>query len=198
MPPSGLDYDDVAALRAASVAWYAANPLRPDEAARGLGPPVWGPWRPVPDPLPRARLVSHTRTSRSPGDDLKVIDLNKTALVSRHVELSPGPPGAASIVTDRPGSVRLNVEAPGRQLLVLSDTYHSGWRAQVDGKPVEIRRVNGDFMGCVIEKGSHLVEFDFRPVALAWGKLLSLLGLAVGICVCGTAAAGFVRRAAAA
>jgi hypothetical protein len=187
-PKKLLDYGDVSALRVAGVAWYEANPFRPEVKAHGLGPPVQGPWYRVPSPLPRARLVSAIQVSSSPGDDLKRTDVQTTVLVPRPLELSPGPPGTASITADRPGSICLNAEAPGRQLLVVSESFHSGWRAAVDGKPSEVLRVNGDFMGCVVDKGRHQVELVFRPAAVVYGRLLSLTGLAVGVCICGAVA----------
>ncbi len=196
-PTKLLDYDDAAALRVAGVAWYRGDPWKPVET-HGLGRPTAHGWRRVPHPLPRARLVSDARISRSPGDDLKRINLETTVLVTRQVELSPGPPGRASILADRPGKIRLEVEAPGRQLLVISESYHSGWRALVDGSPATLQRVNGDFIGCVVEKGSHQLEFHFRPAALVYGKLLSLAGLVVGMCICGAAATKLFRGAAAA
>jgi len=196
-PRKQLDYHDVAALRTAGVAWYEADPFRPEVETHGLGPPVWGHWCRVPQPLPRARLVSHAVVSHRPGDDLKQIDIETTVLVPRTLELPPGPtfgrcpPGTARIVADRPGKIGLSVEAPGRRLLVVSESYHSGWRARVDGRPAEVLRVNGDFMGCVVEEGNHQVELVFRPAALVWGKALSLAGLTIGLCIC--AAAGVAR-----
>jgi hypothetical protein len=186
-PRKQLDYHDSAALRVAGVAWYRADPFRPETKTTGLGPPVSRYWYRVPHPLPRARLVSRTVASHRPGDDLKQIDLETTAVVSRAVELPSGPPGSALIVTDRPGQISLEVDAPGRRLLVVSESYHSGWRARVDGMPVELLRVNGDFIGCVVEEGSHQVELIFRPVALVCGKALSLAGLAIGLCICTSA-----------
>ena len=52
------------------------------------------------------------------------------------------------------------------------------WR-QADGLPADILRVNGDFMGCVVEPGAHEVLLDFRPWSLRAGFALSGAGLAM-------------------
>ena len=45
------------------------------------------------------------------------------------------------------------VATPTRQLLVVSESYHPGWQAAVDGVPQPVLRVNGDFLGCVVGPG---------------------------------------------
>jgi uncharacterized membrane protein YfhO len=80
---------------------------------------------------------------------------------------------------DRPGELVVNVEANGRQLLVVADSFHAGWRATVDGRPAEVLRVNGDFLGCPVDSGRHEVRFVFDPWSLRWGRQMSLAGLAL-------------------
>ena len=57
----------------------------------------------------------------------------------------------------------------------------TGWRATLDGQPVPVERVNGDFLGCVVPTGSHAVRLQFRPVHLAVGRYVSLTGLVFGL-----------------
>jgi uncharacterized membrane protein YfhO len=38
-------------------------------------------------------------------------------------------------------------------------------------------RVNGDFLGCVLEPGMTQIELQFRPTSLRVGKILSWCGL---------------------
>jgi uncharacterized membrane protein YfhO len=80
--------------------------------------------------------------------------------------------------------VRLTASAPGSSVLVLSDSDYPGWKAWVDGRAVEVLRVNHAFRGVALEPGRHQVRFRFDPWrfrAGAWistGALLLLLGLA--------------------
>ncbi len=59
----------------------------------------------------------------------------------------------------------------------MAESFHSGWRATIDGRPCEIVRVYHDFMGCVVDEGEHEIHFQFDPDSLRRGKRLSLLGL---------------------
>ncbi len=74
------------------------------------------------------------------------------------------------------------VECPTPQLLVVSERYHPGWHAMVEGKPREILRVNGDFMGCLVQPGEHRVQFAFQPSSLRYAAIVSCIGLALMAC----------------
>ncbi len=85
--------------------------------------------------------------------------------------------------------IRLQTNAPARQLLVISESFHPGWIATAEGKQQTIVRVNGDFMGCVVGPGQAELRLDFRPSSLIAGQRLSAFGLSllmaavlIGIC----------------
>lgn len=144
---------------------------------RFLGGTAYG--LPLPEPLPRARLVTKAVVSSEPNEDIETIDIETTALVPKKIDLVEGPPGKAAIVRDRPGMIGISTETESRQLLVVSDSYHEGWQATVDGEDKPVVRVYGDFMGCVVDAGKHEVKFEFHPKSLRAGKWLSILGLAL-------------------
>jgi hypothetical protein len=119
------------------------------------------------------RLVGKARASGDPARDLAAIDVESEALTARQVTLEGGPAGDATLVEDRPGRLRIEAQAPRRQLLIVSEAHDPGWQARVDGQVAPAERVNGDFLGCVVGPGRHTVEFTFAPPALRWGRLLS-------------------------
>ena len=47
----------------------------------------------------------------------------------------------------------------------MAASYHSGWQATVDGRPVPVLRVNRDFLGCVVEAGRHRLTLDFQVIS---------------------------------
>ena len=66
---------------------------------------------------------------------------------------------------------------------MLAESYHSGWRCFIDGTPAAAYRVNGDFLGCVVEPGNAEVRWEFRPDSLRRGRLMTLVGLGlIGLC----------------
>jgi len=110
---------------------------------------------------------------------LETIDLATTSLVKRPLDLPPGKPGTATILMDRPGRIGLQTKADTRQLLVVSESFHKGWRALIDDKSAKVLRADGDFLGCVVPEGQHRVDLVFDPASLRWGKRLSVVGVAL-------------------
>ena len=114
------------------------------------------------------------------------------ALVDEPVAPEPGPPGRARIERDLPGAISLATAAPTRQLLVLSESFHPGWKVLVDGQPARVLRANGDFIGVVVEAGAHRVELRFAPRSFLVGRWISVAAL---VLVLGVALVGVIRRA---
>jgi hypothetical protein len=154
-----------------------------------------------PDPLPRARLVRNFRSTDQPARELGIIDLESTVLVSpddrdaiathfasRPTGLNantrkPATTDSIRIATDAPGRIVIEVASRSPQLLVLTESYHAGWAATVDGTPARTLRVNGDFLGCLINECVGDVEFRFAPQSLRTGRACSLCGLGFwGLC----------------
>jgi hypothetical protein len=127
----------------------------------------------------RARLVTEAQVSSTPAVDLEQIDVDRAALVTRAIELDAGDPGTATLTRDDPGQLEVRTHADGRQLLVISESVNDGWRATVDGNRVQVERVNGDFFGCLVPSGDHLVAFDFVPAYRLRGRIISLAALAL-------------------
>ena len=136
-------------------------------------------WHRIRDPLPRFRLLTRATTARDPW--VGEIDVRTTALVEAPVTLDPGPAGSVALLEERPGAIRLSVEAPGRQLLVISESFHPGWQLAIDGEPAPVLRVYRDFMGALVAPGDRTVELDFRPRSVEVGLVLSALGLLLAL-----------------
>jgi hypothetical protein len=179
-PQRQLDYRLLPALRVAGVRWVKRGPSTNEVA--GLKP-CDNDWLEVPDPLPRVRMVARVQTSNNPGCDMAVICPDTTALCEVPLVLPASKPGKAVLTAQRPGWFEIAVDCPAPQLLVVAESYHSGWHAAVDAGPQKVYRVNGDFMGCVVGPGKHRVVLDFQPDSLQRGRLASCLGLGF-VCIC--------------
>ncbi len=193
-PARRLDYRVPAALRAADVGRVCGGNLS-DAELYECAMYYWN----AEKPLLYVRLVTHTVVSANPAQDISRIPLETTALVNEPLRLERGSPGSARVMRDEtriagkgnerkfgsdiPGDIRIKVAAPGRQLLVLAESFHSGWQASADGIKVPIVRTNGDFMGCVVEPGMKEIDFQFAPASLRYGLLLSILGLSLLVAV---------------
>jgi hypothetical protein len=160
-PSRVLDLDDPAAQRVAGVAWRRT----PDE------------WEQVELPMPRVRIVYDARATDNPRRDLGGVNIERVALVASPVTLG-GRLGEARVLLDRGGRMGIDVFSDGRGLLVTTERYHRGWRATTaGGASLPVVRVNGDYIGIVIEAGRSTVALTFEPASLRLGWWVSGLSL---------------------
>jgi hypothetical protein len=176
MPKRHLDYQRLPALRVAG-------------AAVGL---ARNRFVPIPGALERFRFIGDVVVSEHPATAIETIDVASTAIVDVPVDVSPGPRGAVRVDTDAPGMIALRTESTRRQLLVVSEAYHRGWRATVDGADAMLVRAYGDFMGTVVDPGVHDVVLRFEPASFRIGRLVS--GLAAGVLLMATMGCWRSRR----
>lgn len=141
-------------------------------------------WRSTDDPLPRVRLLTSAIHREQVMSGIMLNDVAKVAIVDREVVLDQEKadvPGAATIAADRPGNIVVETDAASRQILVLSESYHEGWRVSVDGQPTPLIRAYGDYMACVVDAGKRRVEWRFEPRSFSRGLLLTQAGLLVTV-----------------
>jgi hypothetical protein len=196
-PKRRLDYHAEKVLRLAGVEFCSVAPAQWQLASAPAA--MAQRWHRVERPLDRARLL--TQVDVGPlTPDLAGLDVDHAAILDQPLKiplgLPLGLPGKTQLPVDRPGHIEVRAIAPERQLLTLNEGFDLGWHAAVDGQPVPVLRVNGDFLGCLVPAGEHRVEWVFSPRSLMVGRLLSGCGLGLlGLFVCGSW--GLNRRAAA-
>ena len=175
-PRRQLDYHHLPALQVAGVRW-----VQNDVSTSGIAGLNRHDdrWFEVPRSLPHVRLVTQVQATRQPDIDIGNIRLDTTALSEVPIALPTSKPGSAVLKTERPGQLEIEVDCPARQLLVVAEGYHAGWRAEIDGSSQQVYRLNGDFMGCLVEEGKHRVVLSFQPASLDRGRLASYIGLSV-------------------
>jgi len=143
-------------------------------------------------PLPPAFLVPEVTVR----DDAQALEYLRGPRwqPARTAVVAPGPEAralgdpAASTTNDAvrileraPERWRLQTEAAGERLLVLTQAFFPGWRATLDGQPVPLVRADYLFQGVYVPPGAHTVELVFQPRSLAVGLLVSLLALAAAV-----------------
>lgn len=93
--------------------------------------------------------------------------------------------GRVLLTVDRPGHLVARVDAPGPRILAFTERFHHGWSATVEGAPLTMVPVEGDFLGCLIDPGVQRVDLRFRPRSFIYGAVVSGIGAVwlVGILV---------------
>jgi hypothetical protein len=87
--------------------------------------------------------------------------------------------GTALLAIDRPGHLLAYVNVPGRRILAFTERFHEGWSGTIDGVPLQVVRVDGDFLGCVVEGDARRVTLRFMPRSFINGSILSAAGVAL-------------------
>jgi uncharacterized membrane protein YfhO len=70
-----------------------------------------------------------------------------------------------------------NINLTERKIMFLPIPYNDGWRLIIDGKEAKILRINLDFIGVMLEAGSHSVELNFVPPGSTLGNAITLAAL---------------------
>ncbi|MES2629346.1 MAG: YfhO family protein [Bacteroidota bacterium] len=92
---------------------------------------------------------------------------------------------AATIKETAYSPEKLTYESSSRmdQLAVFSEIDFPGWKAYIDGKPVEHFRCNYVLRGLMVPAGKHKIEFIFEPQTVKTGETISMAGSATLILV---------------
>ena len=143
-----------------------------------------------PQALPRAWLASEVKQLK-PEDILSAIKTSKlpdgssfnparTALVEEPISTPAqtlDPASAAQITQFSNTSMEVQTSSSVPTFLVTSDVYYPGWRASLDGAPVQLFRANYTLRGVQVPAGKHLVRFEFRFRTFYYGAAISALSL---------------------
>jgi len=78
--------------------------------------------------------------------------------------------------------VKIRASLNNAGVLVLADSFYSGWRVYVNGQEREILKAIF-FRGVALPAGTHIVEFLYRPRSFALGLAVSLATLGAVILV---------------
>ncbi|MBE0557874.1 MAG: YfhO family protein [Proteobacteria bacterium] len=115
-------------------------------------------------------ILQNIRSQRFKADGIAYFTTDPGWTVDR-----PGPEARATITDYGIQSFSLQVQATGRNLLFVSETYYpEGWIARLDGAEVPIHRADYLFRAVMIPPGEHTLTMSFEPRGFALGKNLSL------------------------
>ena len=81
----------------------------------------------------------------------------------------------ADITQYKDESVIAKTISSGNNFLFFSTTYLPNWKALVDGVETQTYKTNHGFIGIVVPKGNHNVEFLYQSKGFTIGKYLSLI-----------------------
>ena len=86
--------------------------------------------------------------------------------------------GMDNISYDYSGNhLNISATAESGKYLFVAIPYSEGWKAKVDGEPVQIIKANIAFMAIPVTEGSHNIEMTYRTPNLTKGLVVSAAGI---------------------
>ncbi len=116
----------------------------------------------------------------------------RTVVLEEDPLLPPGPsatPAPARVETVSTDELVVEAEADRPAILLLTDQYHPGWRAEAlpGSSQGEYRIMRGDaFLTAIpVGTGRHRLRLVFDPPVVRWGRVVSLASLAIFLALAG-------------
>jgi hypothetical protein len=109
-----------------------------------------------------------------------VLAVNSEGMLPPDGILEPGPHSPTERVeldSYVPGEIKIEVAADRARLVVVNESWSSHWRAEVNGSPASIHRINYVVQGVVVPPGEHQVTLVYDPPAFRWGIGISVVAL---------------------
>ena len=107
---------------------------------------------------------------------------DSTPLVSRQQQQEPP---TITLLSYKPDRLSYHASTKEKKTVVFSEIYYPyGWKALVDGQPVEHYRVNYTLRALDLEAGEHDIEFYFAPDSVRKGNILSVICLCIALLIC--------------
>ena len=109
---------------------------------------------------------------------------SSVAVQGSPVSAAPEPLSIKARVT-YPSSREIRVEldgaAPDGSALIVSENWHPGWRAVVDGRSGQVARANYTLMGIPLTAGARRVELSFADPVYASARVVTIVALVVTV-----------------
>jgi hypothetical protein len=83
-------------------------------------------------------------------------------------------PGEVLSIDRQPDHVRVEAQAAGDGLLIVTDAFWDGWKATIDGRPVGIEVADGLVRAVRWPAGRHVLDMRYKPAEVRLGAEVSV------------------------
>jgi len=133
------------------------------------------------DALPRAFVPRSVRVVASDQEALAVMQSSRfnprdTVLMSTDPKVGDAIQGTAAIRYETPTRASLDVDLRTDGIVVISDLWDPGWRAELDGTACPIHRVDTALRGLRVPSGKHTIELTYDPSSVHLGFQMTAAG----------------------
>ena len=97
-------------------------------------------------------------------------------------ESAPLPLKNVELTRESSHKIRIKLTAPSECIAVIAESYYPFWRAEVDGKPAKLLRVNCGLMGVDLPAGEHEIVLTYHvPAAYTAAGIVTFLTVLIGL-----------------
>ncbi len=130
------------------------------------------------DALPRAFVPRSVKVVSSDQEALAVLqnprfDPRETVVMTTDPHVSRVAQGTAAIHYDSPTRASLDVNLAADVVVVVSDMWDPGWRAELDGAGCSILRADAALTGLRVPAGKHSIQLIYDPRSLRLGAAIA-------------------------
>jgi hypothetical protein len=109
-------------------------------------------------------------------------DPRQIAFVTDNLTLPGAMRGTASVHPETPTRTQVEVEMQTAGLVLLSDLWDAGWRAELDGAACPIHRVDVALRGFEVPAGKHRIVCIYDPQSVRTGFRAAAAGGLILLC----------------
>jgi hypothetical protein len=133
------------------------------------------------DALPRAFVPRSVRVVDSDREALAIMqsphfDPRETVLMSTNPKVGDAAKGTVAIRYETPTRASLDVDLGTDGIVVISDLWDPGWRAELDGVGCPLHRVDTALRGLRVPSGKHRIELTYDPPSVRFGFQIAAAG----------------------
>jgi hypothetical protein len=122
-----------------------------------------------------------------------IVDKRFSGLLSEELNHGNASAGSVRLTLFKPDYLSYEVDLVQKSLVVFSEVYYEGgWKAFVDGEPVDHLRADYILRALPVDAGKHKIEFRFQFMPFDVGEKISLAG---SVLVFVVLLAGFLHQA---
>jgi hypothetical protein len=131
--------------------------------------------------LGNAWFVDEVVSAATPDEEiafLESVDLRRQAVIGKDMTAVTAAPADSSetiiLTSYAPNELRYHYETAADRLAVFSEIYYpDGWKAEVDGKPVDVLRADWTLRAAELPAGEHDLVMRFEPASYRVGANIS-------------------------
>ena len=134
--------------------------------------------------LGAAWFVDSVAVAATPEEALSLIgkvDLKQQAVLEQSLAVSPGAAeDGIEMVSYTPNELHYRYSAASERLAIFSEVYYpNGWKAAVDGEPVDLVRADWTLRAALLPAGEHELVMRFAPASYRIGSAVSAVASAI-------------------